>query len=224
MVPQPCSTSSVTRAAVLVSVTLLVSVQLSRAQAPSCGRAGVGPAPLISSDSIGPLDLHHTVAELRAACPSARDTMLLGGEESSAFGLVFLLGSVTVVAQQVIGDTSTGLRGNLPADMWTVMGSSARLPYGLTIGSRWQELRAAYGPGVADADNDVETWVRFCPFPRILFVLSAKLSGHHVYTYDLASIPDNTSVKEVVVLDQFLARTGHEWRRFVRACSDRASP
>jgi hypothetical protein len=187
-----------------------------------CGQHGPVPAPLITSDSIGTIDLHRTVADLRAGCPSAFDTVI-AGEESRNPGLVFHLGGTTLTAQQVIGVTTTGLRATMPADLWTVVGKAGRLPDGLTLGSRWRELKAAFGPGVSGTWTESETAIRFCRFPRIFFIVGMGLPGDRTVIDSLPSFPDTMTVSKVVVMDSFLARTDHTSRALRPVCGDPAS-
>jgi hypothetical protein len=158
-----------------------------------------GRDPLVTVDSIGILNVHRTIAELRRLCPSARDTVT-EGEETLNPGIVFHLGSVTLIASQIIGRSGDSLASALPANFWRVIGSRARLPLGLTLASRWSDLHAAYGPGVAhwEAGGVV---VQFCRFPRFEFLLNYG-SGPGGAPDDLASIPGGVRIWEVWMITE----------------------
>ncbi len=155
--------------------------------------------PLVTTDSIGVLDFRLTVADLRRLCPSVQPEFVIG-EESTNNALRFELGSVSVMAWQVVpaGDP---LVENKPPDFWRVSGGAARLPSGLTMATRWAALHAAYGSASArlgSSSNSVE--VNFCSQPRLDFVMVLADSDRGGrYTDDLSFIPDTATINDVTV-------------------------
>jgi hypothetical protein len=151
----------------------------------------------VSPDSIGILDLHKPLAELRHVCPSARDTTF-AGDESTKPGVVFHLGAVTVLALQQFGGLS--MDSTAPPDMWAVSGPGVSLPRHLSLSSRWRDLRAALGVGIG------RLWltrveVEFCSLPRFRFDMRVDLPDSMAsgIERDLSFIPDDAQLARVWV-------------------------
>jgi len=152
--------------------------------------------PLLTPDSIGILDIHQLVGYLRAKCPSARDTAW-EGEETINHSLVFHFPNVTAVASQVIGAHGDAINPAAAADFWMIRGSEARLPQGLSLASRWAELRAAYGRAVARWESG---GLQFCTYPWLQFFLRPHGPKRYEDTEDLSFIPDTAAIEEVWVM------------------------
>ena len=147
-------------------------------------------APGVSSDSIGVLDLSHSLAQLKRLCPSAAPTVLYG-EESANDAIGFSFGAVSAVAWQAITPDSA-LRLDSPADFWRVTGGPARLPRGLTLASHMHDLRAAFGAGVAQVQATAT--VEFCGLPDLQFEFPvADGVPRNGPTTDLSVVPDSAA-------------------------------
>jgi hypothetical protein len=168
----------------------------SSGHAPDLCRADSAVAPLISAESIGVLDLRKTVSQLRATCPSGVPTVVYGQENIDP-AIEFRVGGVNVVAFQNRAAPDT-LAPSEHFAFWTVHGSRARLPGGLTLASQFGRLRAAFGRGAAFQGPPVA--VEFCSLPLIQFYLHGYAAPSEMrVTDDLSFIPDSASIDSVVV-------------------------
>ena len=161
----------------------------------ACGQQTL--PPLVTSDAIGTLDLHQAVAELRRACPSARDTVFLGTESRNP-AIVVPFGSVTAIGMQPGYAYTDSLVWSVPADLWHVSGQLANLPLGLTLGSSWPQFRTRYGRGIAHHE-DRSVVVVFCRYPRLWFVLAGYPDFEGGFTDDLSVLPDTVRVESIWV-------------------------
>jgi len=161
----------------------------------TCGRWLSTPVS-ITEDSVGPLNLHHNVGELRKLCPSARDTVI-EGEESTNQAVAFHIDRTTAVAMQTLKEADAPLDAAAPADLWLFAGVGAVLPEGISLGSRWGNLRAAYGRAGGSIMDQVA--VGFCRYPRIQFDLQLTLPDSQLvgYTNNLSAIPDTAAIRRV---------------------------
>lgn len=153
------------------------------------------PVPAISMDSIGGLDLHATLAELRRRCPSARDTEF-SGIESINQAVVFHVRSLRVIATQL---SNAVINPDEPAEIWWITGRSATLPLGVPLTAPWSLIRQTYGRGVASWNEG--TIVTFCRFPGLELVIDrGSVEGALAPTDDLSFIAGATRLEEVRVI------------------------
>jgi len=172
--------------------------------------------PLITADSIGPLDVRLTLAQLRRICPSGKSAYSYG-EESRNNAILFRLGSVDALASQAI-NPGEPLVPESPADIWFVTGRAARLPSGLTLASSFGQLKAAYGSGVARITDRVT--VEFCSLPRLQFAVAKPVGIPALGRTDsLGVIPDTSAIRAVWVASGATGDTYSmckTWRRWHR--------
>jgi hypothetical protein len=141
----------------------------------------------VGEGSVGPLRLGMTADEVRRRFPDARDTTW-SAEGMEERGMVVPLtdagGGVRVVARLPDGRV----------DRITVRDRQPRTADGLGVGSRLEELRAAYGePCLGTGEGATVVW--FGRLPGVSFVLDAPPAA----TRDPARLPASAPVRELFV-------------------------
>jgi hypothetical protein len=148
----------------------------------------------VSRDSIGPLPVRDALVVLRALCPAARDTLEYG-EESAYPAIRFPFVGVDVTGWQYSGN----LQPDRPAQVWSVMGSNARLPNGVSLDATWSEISKAYGRGAGTASTRVTVW--FCELPQFRFELDTDPDRvQRIWQGDFSQVPPDTRVRRVSIL------------------------
>lgn len=123
-----------------------------------------GDQPVIERDRLGPARLGMTTGALRQAAPSARDTTWTREGTRERGQVVPLQGGGRALAV-LAGDTVSRIE---------VRDTIARTRERLGVGSRFEELRAAYGRACADvAEGEVVVW--FPNAPGVSFALDARV-------------------------------------------------
>ena len=117
-------------------------------------------------ERLGPMGLGMTTAALRQAAPGVRDTAWTQeGVRERGLVVPFARGGRAVAV--LSGDTITRIEVRDPMP---------RTREGLGVGSRLEELRAAYGPACSDVvEGEVVVW--FPGTPGITFALNAPVPG-----------------------------------------------
>jgi len=150
----------------------------------------------VAEDSIGSLDLGASLRTLSAICPVAHDTVQYG-EDNAYPAVVFPFKGLTVVASQYLDSLDL----DKPADTWIVRGENGYLPGGVPLTASWEELRKAYGQGLADGEGGVT--VMFCTHPHMFVDLDAAEDVLPPgLTAELSRIPGDAKIVKVVILPQ----------------------
>jgi hypothetical protein len=135
-----------------------------------------GPKPQITVGHVGALDLTLTLRELKQRCPTIRDTTA-HGDESLDTAIVISRSDLNVIGR-IATVACDGCEGKYVVDSarristWTVTGTGAMLPEGVSLSATYDSLVRAYGkPFVLPLNGDVT--VGFCE--------KARQYGFHVY-------------------------------------------
>ncbi len=146
----------------------------------------------LSSDSIGPFPVSASLRALRAACPSARDTIIGTFEGHRYAGISLPFRDLQVAAVQYRDSD----KNDQPPDVWIIAGRRAWLPGGVPLTATWRELVRAYGEHIGDQEAEVD--VMFCRMPNLVFTLGVPAGAGGTIT-DWSVIPDDAHIREVRV-------------------------
>lgn len=157
----------------------------------------------VSEDSIGPLPLFVSIANLAAACNDGVDTVFVGPSGRRFPAKVYHFSDVSALAVQYRG---TALDEGRAADGWIIIGGNAVLPSNVAITSPWSMLSLIYGS--AQANNRNMLVVRFCRLPRILFTMELDRGALERLNepIDLATIPPSATIHHLLILSPELGR------------------
>jgi hypothetical protein len=141
-------------------LSLLASVASSQSHAPRSFR--------VTDDSLDGIPLWAPLGEFVRLRPGARDTVRYG-EESAYPAIVFAFEGMIVLASQYRDSIDL----SKPADSWTIRGSRALLPEGITLAATVGDLRYAYGRAIGH--DDLDGWsLMFCAHPRFFFNVDTR--------------------------------------------------
>lgn len=153
---------------------------------------------VITDKTVAGMPLDASMDSLRQMCPMAHDTTVPMGSGRAHPGLTFPLAARVVALQN--GLPGAGLKNDRGPDGWLIVGAAA-LPDGVTLDTRWRELKAVLGPHQVNAGDVVV--VRFCKLPRFLFTLTIDGDAVRLLAngnVDERSIPADTKIHHLTIL------------------------
>jgi hypothetical protein len=149
-----------------------------------------GAEPRIESDRVGAIRLGASLAELRAAVPTSRDTTFTYGEGEQGRGLAVPLAGGGVALALVVDDR---------VDRIIVRDARLRTARGLGVGSTIQQLRQVYGRSCFAPAAGGGTAVWFPSLPGISFAFDGRPSLSKDTAVARAALPDASQVRELWV-------------------------
>lgn len=156
------------------------------------GAAPMGGAePRVESDRVGPVRLGASLAELRAAAPTSRDTTFTFGEGEQGRGVAVPLAGGGIALALIVNDR---------VDRIIVRDARVQTARALGVGSTIQQLRQAYGRSCFERAAGGGTAVWFPNLPGISFAFDGQPAATSQDTAAArAALPDAARVRELWV-------------------------
>ena len=150
-----------------------------------------GAEPRVESDRVGPVRLGASLAELRAAAPTSRDTTFTFGEGEQGRGVAVPLAGGAATLALIVNDR---------VDRIIVRDPRVQTTRGLGVGSTIQQLRQAYGRSCFERAAGGGTAVWFPNLPGISFAFDGRPAPTAQDTAAArAALPDAAQVRELWV-------------------------